>query len=95
VSILEAEYQSFSTPTPNPKELTAIAPDIHEDRSLSKLQKKQQYSIEQVPKTEKAVDRQHSEHSPSGAPSVRLDMDLDVDIKMKAKIQGDLELSIL
>ncbi|KAK2000696.1 hypothetical protein LX36DRAFT_654132 [Colletotrichum falcatum] len=33
--------------------------------------------------------------SKGGAPSVRLDMDLDVDIDLKAKIQGDLELSIL
>ncbi|KAJ0166596.1 hypothetical protein CTA2_6659 [Colletotrichum tanaceti] len=42
-----------------------------------------------------AAQNQQVQSQGKGAPSLRLDMDLDVEIDLKAKINGDVELSIL
>ncbi|RKU46523.1 hypothetical protein DL546_008781 [Coniochaeta pulveracea] len=55
----------------------------------------QQNELQRRPRSLDTVGNRESGRSRSGAPAVRLDMDLDVDIQLKAKIQGDLELSIL
>lgn len=75
-------------------QLTAIAtnrtsprPQDHSTSHPNELQPR--------PKSRNTVGSQHTGRSASGAPAVHLDMDLDVDIQLKAKIQGDLELSIL